>query len=525
VFLCAVIPARAGDYLGKTAAGWLKELGDTSPAVRRGAAFALGKCGEGGAVPHLVRALGDADSGVREAAAYAIGEVAAERQDPALWDRAGGPLRKMIAEETDAKARRSAACAVGQFGPGAAEARDELEKALDAKDPAVRQNAAWALGRLKDKAGESGVRRLAKALGDDDATVRRDAAAALGEVGRPTAGPAVRALVGCLAREKSPEVRPVALNSLVALVGPEDKEAAADLRDLLKEEDREVRRGAALALAKVGGAEAKAAVPVLVEALHDEDATARELAANALAHAGEAAAEAVAELGQGLSDRSEGVRRNAALALTRVGPRAGEVIRPLLRALDAEQPAKVRQYAAEAISQSQEAVANVVPELLAVIKDDRDQRVRQHLVMSLRWVRDLSKNDAAGALERVLGETGDEGRLVRYDGARVLAFRLRDKAPAKAVSVLEEMLNDTGLREYKGTDPSLNKGNEATRSGTGAKPNLGADARYMAAQALAQIARGGQRDDALRVLRRAAESTDEVKKKVAADALKEIGER
>jgi HEAT repeat protein len=518
-------PARADDFLGKPAAEWLKELSDPKPEVRRGAAFALGKCGSAAAATDLLRALGDADGGVREAAAFALGEVAADRE-AVPWRKVGGAVRKVLAEDKDARARRSAACAIGHFGPDAAEAREDLERALADKDAAVRQNAAWALGRLKEKAGASGVSRLARALHDEDPGVRRDAAGALGEVGRPTATPAVRDLVKCLVGEKAAEVRPVAVGSLVALIGPEDKEVAADLRGLLKEEDREVRRGAALALAKIGGEPAREAVPVLVDALRDDDAAVRELAAAALANVGEPAGEAVPALGRALSDRSPEVRRNAALALTHVGSRAGEVIRPLVRALDAQQPAKVRHYAAEAISRSEDAVNAVVPELLDVVRDDRDTTVRQHVVMALHYVNDFEKSGAARALEKVLDETHrDTRRLVRYSAARVLGHVLEDKAPPKAVDVLVEMLDDTRLLEYKGTDSTLNKGNESVKSGTGAEEKLGSDARYMAARALAEIARGGKRKDALDALRKAAESTDPVKKRVAADALKSIGER
>src|SRR5207248_11513947 len=126
---------------------------------------------------------------------------------------------------------------------------------------------------------------------------------ALGEVGPPAASPALRALIASIGHEKDAAVRSVAVGSLVSLVGPKDKEVAADLRELFKQEDREVRRGAALALANVGGPDGKAAVPVLLDALRDDDATARELAAAALAKMGEAAAEAVPALGKALSDR------------------------------------------------------------------------------------------------------------------------------------------------------------------------------------------------------------------------------
>jgi HEAT repeat protein len=524
--LAFALPARAEtDFLGKKSADWLKELSDPKSEVRRGAAFALGKCGAAGAVPQLLRALDDADAQVREAAAYSIGEIAAERKDPTLWRTAGSRLRKLLAEEKEAKAQRSAACAIGQFGPDAADARAELEQALNHKDAAVRQNAAWALGRLKEKATASGVGRLSAALSDDDAAVRRDAAAALGDIGRPTARPALRSLIKCLIQEKEEGVRSVAVGSLVSLVGPEDKEVAGDLRELLEAKDREVKRGAALALANLGGSEGKPALPVLLDALTDNDATARELAAAALAHLGEAAGEAVPALGKALSDRSPEVRRNAALALSRVGPRAGEAVRPLVRALDVQEPAKVRRYAAEALSHAPAAAVPVVPDLLPFIKKDHDPEVRQRLVRTVALGKGFEGSEAEKVLEMVLHETDSDNRVVRYDTARVLAYALQDRAPAKAVAVLVEMLDDTKLLEYRGTDSTLKKGDESVKSGTGARENLGGDARYMAAEALADIARSGKRSDARDALRTAAESKDEVKKKVARDALKAIGLR
>jgi HEAT repeat protein len=528
VALVVVRPARAETYfLDKPSATWLKELGDARPEVRRGAAFALGKCGLANTVPPLVRALGDTDARVREAAAYAIGEIVAEPKDPALWAEAGDALRKMLKEDKDAGARRSAACAVGNFGPVAAEARPELEQALDHADARVRQNAAWALGRLKDKAGASGAEGLAKALADSDPAVRRDAAAALAEVGRPTASPALRALIGCIAKEKEAGVRSVAVGSLVSLVGPQDKAVAADLRDLLKADDREVRHGAALALANVGGADAKAALPVLLEALRDDDATTRELAALALANMGEAAAEAVPALGKALSDRSELVRRNAAVALTRVGPEAGKVLRALVRALGTEEPPEVRQYAARALFRSRSDVSEVVPELLAVLKEDRDQTVRQCVVLSFGLVplRQFEKMGLTKELEKVLDETDPRGLVVRYDAARALAHVLQDRAPPKAVEVLTANLNDSRLQVDQGTDATLKKGDESMKSGTRVKENYSGDARYLAARGLATIAASGKRKDALDALKKAAQSDDEVTKKAAQDALREIGQR
>ncbi len=59
----------------------------------------------------------------------------------------------------------------------------------------VRQNAAWALGRIGEKAGADTVDLLCKLLHDPDALVRRDAATALGDIGLPTAGKAWKPLL------------------------------------------------------------------------------------------------------------------------------------------------------------------------------------------------------------------------------------------------------------------------------------------------------------------------------------------
>jgi HEAT repeat protein len=207
------------------------------------------------------------------------------------------------------------------------------------------------------------------------------------------------------------------------------------------------------------------------------------------------------------------------------------VLRPLIRALDRQESAELREYAAEAIGNSKDGVNTVVPELIEVLLSDRDATVRQHLALAMHYVRDFEKSDAAKALEKILDETGRDMKLVRYDAARVLAHLLQDRSPGKAVEVLTEMLKDTGLKEYNGTDSTLNKGNESMKSGTGAEEKLGLDARYMGAVALTYVARGGKRKDAtdalnkdaIDILKEAAESSDPARRRVAAAALKSIG--
>ena len=98
-----------------------------------------------------------------------------------LDDRqAGDALRKMLKEEKDARARRSAACAVGNFGPDAADAVPDLVTALGHKDALVRQNVAWALGRIGGAEAAAALRSALAA--EEDGEVRAEIEAALDEL-------------------------------------------------------------------------------------------------------------------------------------------------------------------------------------------------------------------------------------------------------------------------------------------------------------------------------------------------------
>src|SRR5207249_11386700 len=129
-----------------------KILNDSNDArLRRNAAFALGKLGNAAAsaLPSLKKHLKDDDSKeVREAAAFGLGEIGRESlkslDDPNVIEVLAGALK-----DSDPLVRRSAAYALGNFGPAAKPAQGALETALsDDKSPAVRQNIAWALGKI-----------------------------------------------------------------------------------------------------------------------------------------------------------------------------------------------------------------------------------------------------------------------------------------------------------------------------------------------------------------------------------------
>src|SRR5437764_14475808 len=94
--------AQATKFLGKDRADWAKELGDASPAVRRGAAFALGKIGNEREAERLARALRDDDATVRAAAATALGDIVVRPgQGTGNSWRAAAPEPKRLLERDD----------------------------------------------------------------------------------------------------------------------------------------------------------------------------------------------------------------------------------------------------------------------------------------------------------------------------------------------------------------------------------------------------------------------------------------
>ena len=308
--LSASTAAQEPSFLNRLMGDWINDLSDKDPEVRRGAAFALGKIGAEGdsvqVVSKLTAALGDGDAAVRDFAASGLGDVLMGLGKPGrdYWAQTGPALRTALKDEQP-RVRRSAAYALGAFGPDAVPARDDLIAAAGDPSPIVRQNAAWALGRLGQEAGADGVSQIRNLLKDDEPLVRRDALHALGEVGNPTAHPAVQAMLQTAASEKDGVVRKAAVEALAHLVGKEDREYAGELYPLLKDKDSETRYNAAFVLGIIGGKEAVEALPTLMEALKDQDPHFQELAAAALQNIGPDAAPAAKSLGDALMASKE----------------------------------------------------------------------------------------------------------------------------------------------------------------------------------------------------------------------------
>jgi HEAT repeat protein len=122
-------------------AGVLKE---NSAGARAAAAEALGRFGHEArtAFQALVDALQDSDRFVRDYAIFAIGRIGPEAQ-PAVTK-----LAEILEKDPEFSVRRTAAEALGRFGPGRGVPAAALGKALQDKEMEVRRAAALALSKL-----------------------------------------------------------------------------------------------------------------------------------------------------------------------------------------------------------------------------------------------------------------------------------------------------------------------------------------------------------------------------------------
>ena len=163
--------------LGKTAVPALIDaLQNQAPAVRNGAAIALGKIGKDAtaAVPALKKTLDDKDFQVRSSAMQALGFIDRQAVVPFL-------VEELSSEK--AWERYSATHALRTFGKEAVAAVPALIKTIkEDKDNWVRTSATTALGSI-GKDARTAIPTLIQSLQDRDEKVRYGAAYALGSIG------------------------------------------------------------------------------------------------------------------------------------------------------------------------------------------------------------------------------------------------------------------------------------------------------------------------------------------------------
>ncbi len=526
-FAFTPLNAQEKIFLGKTADAWATQLKQGDAKARRSAAFALGKMGRNSlkSIADMRAAFAkEKDAKVRDALLYALGEICRETKGDAELES----LFVNALKDTDPYVRRSAAFGLGCLARKSETTRAALDRALSDDISIVRQNAIWALVQFHDAALPS----FAKGLRDSESNVKRESANALLQVGDGDKVHDILKDLLPLCRDNDRETRRAALNVLVRIVDPGDKQAIPNLRWALDDRDPEIRRNAALALTNIGGAETAVALDALLETAKNDDLELRRQAVIAIRNIGPAAAPAVKSLiGILNDDEDHKTREHAALALGGIG-KASEPAIPLLvkKIQDTREDRNVRTECAMALARigPVPAVVQHIPTLLEILADPRqDTKVRERVIWSLR-VHAANLRNMKGPLEtftELLKEPkNDDNKMIRYDSAYMLGMIWQQQAPAATLDMLSEFLLDANVKVYVKTDTGVEGGSE---TGTG-KSKLAergeGDGRVMAADALLMMgpARYAGRQDIMRQLRELAQDVrvSPVLRKKASDLLK-----
>jgi HEAT repeat protein len=361
--------------------------------------------------------------------------------------------------------------ALGEAGPKAKAATNELAAFVASKEPEYRMQALITLGEIGPDA-KSAAPAIIKALGDEQMSVRYAATFALGKIGakdavaeitkqlnskdnflkmvsawslakispndKTTVDNAVKMLVDAL-KDPDKHVRAAAARGLFELNVPREQVIPA-LADLLAEKDPQVRGHVVDALASLGekalprlikalqhddtqglavavirqlGPKAKDAVPALAEELKDPDAAYRREVCFALASIGPGAKPAVPALVKALSDADEGVRHIATYALGKIGPDAAAAAPDLKKNLASDdlflKTASV--WALVHIEPKDlDFRVKAVPILAKALAESDRERVRMEVATTLGEIGPTAK-DAIPALEKRVAE--DDSAAVR----------------------------------------------------------------------------------------------------------------
>jgi HEAT repeat protein/beta-lactamase regulating signal transducer with metallopeptidase domain len=243
--------AVSGSAGQSTFAELFEALNSPSPLVRATAACSLGKLNAIEAIPQLIALLGD-ESPIEPLNCWSTGE----------WSPALRSFKQPSPGE-------QAAIAIASMGSRAVH---PLVAALDSANPAVRRNAAWAIGEIRGGPGtdrRAAAGPLVATLSDTDSWVRAAAAFSLGEMRSAAATEALIAALG----DSDWRVRDMSARALGEMKSRSGLEQLGSA--LLRDENGRVRRKAAWALGEIRD---PAALDVLTAALNDQDQQVRSAA-------------------------------------------------------------------------------------------------------------------------------------------------------------------------------------------------------------------------------------------------------
>jgi HEAT repeat protein len=248
----------------------------------------------------LRRALSDDDPRVREAAARGIGLLQARNALPELKNLAGADPEKSVRiaaiqslsvlggaderdtiigllQDDDPDIQREASTALGRMAPSPAAVEALLAMLAPDANTMLQTAAAYALGAiapaLRGSDQNKVVDRLAAVLGNGNGAMRQAAAFALGRIGGPRAE---ELLLGILRDAAADDVRIAAIEALSLL---RSEAALPDILGAAMGGTAGLRRAAAAALGAIGS---ETAINTLLGLLEDQDPYTRQAAKSAL---------------------------------------------------------------------------------------------------------------------------------------------------------------------------------------------------------------------------------------------------
>lgn len=329
----------------------------------------------------VVELKANADAKARRSAAFALGKLGrnASAAMPAL--------KAAFGQEQEAMVREAILSALGEICLADAAARKDqgLEKlflsALRETDPRLRRSGVFALGCLASKSDETRL-ALERALAHDkDAGVRQNAASALIQFGDEALPALARGL-----RDTDAHVQRGAARALLQCSdGDKVRKLLKDLLALCTHENAEVRRAGLNVLVRIVDANDRDAIPMLRAVLDDKDIENRRNAALALSNiGGEDAAVALPVLLDAAKNGGADLRPQAVLAIRNIGPAAAAAVPDLILFLQTDKDVKVREYAAIALGGVANKAEKAVPILGKKIQDASEASdVRVECAMAL----------------------------------------------------------------------------------------------------------------------------------------------
>lgn len=359
---------------------------------RSQAAEQLGRYGNAAkiAAPLLSKVMReDSDAKVAQKAAVALA-------------RLGRPSVKYLIDalnDESAAVRQRAAGALALIGPDARAAAPALMQTLkDDGSSQIRGAAAYALGEIGGDP-EQVPPALCQALADPAPDVQRQAGLALATLGDETV-PALRDLL----KSREPNRRRDAAQVLEA-IGPDARDAAADLALLLKDKEAQVRAAGAAALAALGK-EAQDAMPTLLEVLRTDKSYEVQLQTfQAITLVG---SKDPASLQKALKEINDNTRWATPFILKQFGPRAKDAVPHLIKALS-HKDSGTRLAAALALGEIGADAKAAVPGLMKILKDTSSS-VRMGAAAALASID--PKQEAQGKHQFVLALAQAEKALI-----------------------------------------------------------------------------------------------------------------